>query len=88
MSGYNPDRPQDHQKEGSGRLEAMARDGTSMPSDPLTHRIIPSVPNPSQEEPYQTSGTDLAGAADNATDIPRSNADNRAAASGEVVTGK
>ena len=86
MSGYRDDRPQDHQKEGNGRLEEMAKDGTTMPDDPLTHRVIKSVPNPSQEEPYQTSGADLAGAADNATDIPRSNAD-RAAASGEVVTG-
>ena len=53
----------------------MAKDGTTMPDNPLTHRVIKSVPNPSQEAMSETSGTDLAGAADNAIDIPRSNAD-------------
>ena len=69
-----------------GRLEDMAATGTSIPGDAGVQRHIPSVPNPHQQEPYQTAGADLAGAADNATDIPRSTAD-RVGATSEVVTG-
>lgn len=69
-----------------GDLNDMAEKGTSIPSDAGTQRTIPSVPNPHQQPPYQSAGGDLAGAADNATDIPRSTMD-RVGATGEVVTG-
>ena len=68
-------------------LSDMSVDGTSVPADAATQRTIPSVPNPHQKPPYQTAGADLAGAADNATDIPRSTGD-RVGATAEVVTGK
>ena len=70
-----------------GRLEDMAPTGTSIPGDAGVQRLIPSAPNSHQQEPYQTAGADIAGAADNPTDIPRSTAD-RVGATSEVVTGK
>ena len=69
-----------------GSLSDFAVDGTSIPKDAGTQRLIPSVPNPHQTAPSQSAGADLAGAADNSTDIPRSTAD-RFGATGEVVTG-
>jgi hypothetical protein len=70
-----------------GTLEEMAATGTSIPGDAGVQRTIPSVPNPHQQEPYQTSGASLADGADNATDIPRSTRDLQGGTS-EVVTGK
>ena len=69
-----------------GSLSDMAPTGTSIPSDTGTQRTIPSKPNPHQAAPDQSGGTDLAGAADNATDIPRSGRD--VGSTGEVVTGE
>ena len=65
----------------------MAPEGTSIPGDAGVQRVLPSVPNPHQQPPYQSAGADLAGGADNPTDIPRSAAD-RVGATAEVVTGK
>ena len=70
----------------SGDLSDMAVKGTTVPKDAATQRTIPSVPNPHQQPPYQSAGADLAGGADNATDIPRSTGD-RVGATAEVVTG-
>ena len=65
----------------------MAPEGTSIPGDAGVQRVLPSVPNPHQQPPYQSAGADLAGGADNPTDIPRSAAD-RVGATAEVVTGR
>ena len=69
-----------------GSLADMAVDGTKVPSDAGTQRTIPSVPNPNQLAQDQSSGANMAAAADNATDIPRGNRD--MGATSEVVTGK
>ena len=59
-----------------GDLFDMAKDGTTMPNDAGKHNLIPSVPRPDQvtdstNDPNNLGGSDLASAADNATDIPR-----------------
>ena len=58
-----------------GDLFDMAKDGTTMPNDAGAHRLIPSVPRPDQitdpSDPDDPGAADLAGAADNATDISR-----------------
>ncbi len=60
---------------GGGDLFDMAKDGTTVPEDAAKPRIIPSVPRPdqiaSESDPNSLEGADLAGAADNAQDIPR-----------------
>jgi len=71
-----------------GDINDMATSGTTVPEDSAAPRIIKSVPNPGlerqiQDGDYNDSG-DLAGAATNATDIPRSVGDS--AATGEVDT--
>lgn len=67
----------------------MAKDGTSVPADAAAPRTIPSVPRPDQmgeniSDDYSAPGGS-AGAADNATDIPRTNRD--IGVTGEVVSG-
>ena len=69
-----------------GSLADMAPDGTKIPEDAGTQRLIPAVPNPDQASQSQSSGSNLAAAATNPTDIPRSNQD--IGVTGEVVTGK
>ena len=69
-----------------GSLADMAPEGTAIPADAGTQRTIPSKPNPHQAAPDAAGGADLAGAADNAADIPRSARD--VGPSGEVVTGR
>ncbi len=69
MSGQDP-HPQ------GGNLSDMAVDGTSVPADSAKPRTIPSVPRPGQitdpsNDPNNYGSADLAGAADNATDISR-----------------
>jgi len=59
-----------------GDLASMAKDGTSIPGDAGVYNVLPSVPRPDQ--PQDSS-------LDNATDIPRSNADS--GETGEVATG-
>ena len=59
-----------------GNLFDMAKDGTTIPNDAGKHNLIPSVPRPDQMTDDNNFGNnlgaqDLAGAADNATDIPR-----------------
>ena len=59
-----------------GDLFDMAKDGTSIPGDAGKQNLIPSVPRPDQMTDNNNFGdnlgaSDLAGAADNATDIPR-----------------
>lgn len=60
---------------GGGDLFDMAKDGTTVPEDAAKPRLIPSKPRPDQiaSEPDENSlgASDLAGAADNAQDIPR-----------------
>lgn len=60
---------------GGGDLFDMAKDGTTVPEDAAKPRLIPSKPRPDQiaSEPDVNSlgASDLAGAADNAQDIPR-----------------
>ncbi|KAI9694303.1 MAG: hypothetical protein M1820_009027 [Bogoriella megaspora] len=74
-----------------GSLEDMASTGTKIPGDAGVQNIIPSVPRPDQiteDAGFSKGGlgaTDLQGAADNATDIPRRNKD--IAATSEVLTG-
>ena len=67
--------PQDPNPQG-GDLSDMAVEGTSIPQDSGTQRIIPSVPRPGQmtdptNDPNNLGASDLAGAADNAQDISR-----------------
>jgi len=59
-----------------GDLSDMAVDGTTVPADSAKQRAIPSVPRPGQitdhlNDPNNYGAADLAGAADNATDISR-----------------
>lgn len=55
-----------------GDLFDMAKDGTSMPNDAGKQNLIPSVPRPDQITDDNGLGADnLAGAADNPTDIAR-----------------
>ncbi|KAI9691766.1 MAG: hypothetical protein M1822_007838 [Bathelium mastoideum] len=74
-----------------GTLEELAAEGTRIPNDAGVQNLIPSVPRPDQmsEDSNFSKGnvgaTDLQGAADNATDIPRRNKD--IGATSEVVTG-
>lgn len=50
----------------------MAAEGTTIPGDAGKMNLIPSVPRPDQiEDSNELGSTDVAGAADNATDIPR-----------------
>lgn len=71
-----------------GDLSDMAATGTTMPNDAGKMDVLPSVPRPDQlvenKDPTQTA-SDLAGAADNASDIPRRYQD--IGATGEVITG-
>ena len=69
-----------------GSLADMAPDGTKIPEDAAAPRTIPSVPNPDQLAESQSSGANLAAAANNPTDIPRGSRD--IGATGEVVTGE
>lgn len=59
----------------SGDLFDMAKDGTTVPEDAAKPRIIPSKARPdqiaSEPDPNSLGASDLAGAADNAQDIPR-----------------
>ena len=69
-----------------GRLEDMAVKGTSIPSDSAEPRYIKSVPRPDQvNDPNDLGQSQLSGAADNDTDMPRRNKD--ISATGEVITG-
>ncbi|MCJ1308140.1 hypothetical protein MMC25_001792 [Agyrium rufum] len=69
-----------------GDLFDMAKDGTTIPGDAGKMNLIPSVPRPDQiASDSDTGATDLAAAADNATDISRANKD--ISATGEVMTG-
>lgn len=70
----------------------MAATGTSIPNDAGAYNLIPSVPRPEQSSENseafnkgQLGAADLAGAADNATDMPRQPKD--IGSTGEVVTG-
>ena len=59
-----------------GDLSDMAATGTSIPDDAAKPRIIPSVARPDQvtdtaSDPNDLGASDLASAADNASDIPR-----------------
>ncbi|KAL9131065.1 MAG: hypothetical protein Q9217_000888 [Psora testacea] len=70
MSGQNDPHPQ------GGSITDMAVDGTTVPEDSATPRIIPSKPRPGQitdptNDPNNLGASDLAGAADNAQDISR-----------------
>ena len=68
-----------------GSLEEMAQHGTNIPGDAGLQRTIPSVPRPDQVDADSTAAPNLAMAADNPTDIPRSYKDT--GMTGEVVTG-
>ena len=69
-----------------GHLEDMAAKGTSIPNDAGTQRTVPSVPRPDQIDPSSDyAHSNLAHAADNAFDIPRSTKDR--GVTGEVITG-
>jgi len=69
-----------------GDLFDMAAEGTSIPNDAGVMNTIPSKPRPGQGEDAATANrSNLAGAADNPTDIPRSMRD--MGATGEVETG-
>ncbi|KAF2019934.1 hypothetical protein BU24DRAFT_419535 [Aaosphaeria arxii CBS 175.79] len=68
-----------------GRLEDMAKDGTSIPGDAGVQRLIPSKPRPDQVDPSDAfAHANPAHAADNAFDIPRGLADR--GMTGEVTT--
>ena len=59
-----------------GDLSEMAATGTTVPEDSAKPRIIPSVAKPGQgldtaSDPNDLGASDLASAADNASDIPR-----------------
>ena len=58
-----------------GDLFDMAKDGTTVPEDAAKPRLIPSKPRPDQiasdSDPNALGSSTLAGAADNAGDIPR-----------------
>ena len=59
-----------------GSITEMAVQGTKVPDDAGTQNTIPSVPRPDQitsssEDSNDLGATDLAGAADNAQDISR-----------------
>lgn len=77
-----------------GDLMDMAATGTKIPNDAGVMNTIPSKPNPHQmaENPSTQPGLgtmgggDIAGAADNADDMPRSTKDSMGA-TGSVVTG-
>ncbi|KAK4931145.1 hypothetical protein LTR66_016060 [Elasticomyces elasticus] len=66
-----------------GDIFDMAKNGTSVPEDAAEPRHIKSVPRPGQDE-EDLGATDLAGAASNAEDIPRTNADT---AGQDIITG-
>ncbi|KAI9804261.1 MAG: hypothetical protein M1833_007068 [Piccolia ochrophora] len=72
-----------------GSITDMATDGTSVPGDAGVQRTIPSKPRPDQADLDNTVGglgaDNLAGAADNATDISRRTKD--VGSTGEVLTG-
>ncbi|MCJ1372328.1 hypothetical protein MMC20_003552 [Loxospora ochrophaea] len=73
-----------------GDLFDMAKDGTSIPNDAGQQNLIPSVPRPDQitdpaDDPNNLGAANLAGAADNATDISRRTKD--MGTTGEVITG-
>lgn len=75
--------PDPHQ---GGRLEDMAAEGTTIPGDAGKQRLIPSVPRPDQVNPSaDLAHANLAHAADNAFDIPRSVNDR--GQTGEVISG-
>ena len=70
MSGQKDAFPQ------GGDLSDMAATGTSVPDDSAKPRIIPSVARPDQvtepaSDPNDLGASDLASAADNASDMPR-----------------
>lgn len=74
-----------------GSLSDMAVSGTTIPNDAGKQRTIPSVPRPDQRAEhflYDNEGIaepNLATAADNATDLPRSTRD--VGQTGEVMSG-
>lgn len=65
-----------------GDINDFAKNGTSIPGDAGKMNTIPSVPNP-QQKAGEHSAPELAGAADNATEIPRNPGDGP---SNEVLT--
>jgi len=75
-----------------GDLFDMAKDGTTVPEDSAQPRLIPSKARPdqyattkaSEADPNFLGGTNLAEAADNASDIPRGPRDNEPV---EAITG-
>ena len=67
-----------------GNLSDMAVTGTSIPNDAGAYETLPSVPDPEQASTNNRTATNLAGAADNATDMPKSSKD--IGATGEVIT--
>lgn len=85
-TAYNPSDPHS-----GGKLQDMAPTGTQMPNDAGLQNTIPSVTRRGQREEhhlfdYEGIGApDLAMAADNAKDVPRSTRDSHA--SHEVITG-
>ena len=75
-----------------GNLSDMAVNGTTMPNDAGKYDVLPSVPRPDQVSENSTAFTkgdlgaeNLAGAADNSTDIPQQPKD--IGITGEVLTG-
>ncbi|KAF2428958.1 hypothetical protein EJ08DRAFT_553268, partial [Tothia fuscella] len=70
-----------------GDLSDMAVHGTKIPNDAGKMNLIPSVPRPDQVDPNPSGlgSATLAGAADNATDIPRRNKD--VDLTDEIITG-
>jgi len=68
-----------------GDLSDMAATGTTMPNDAGRHNLIPSVPRPDQAAGSDLGAADTAGAADNASDMPRQFKD--MGATGEIITG-
>lgn len=67
-----------------GDLSDMAPTGTSIPGDAGQQRILKSVPRPDQED-SGLGAADLANAAANDGDVPRTHRD--LGATGEVITG-
>ncbi|KAJ9612248.1 hypothetical protein H2200_003845 [Cladophialophora chaetospira] len=75
-------------RDSGGDLFDMAEKGTTVPADSAEPRLIPSKPRPDQIasdlDPNALGGRDLADAADNAGDIPRTTKDT---SSSDVLTG-
>jgi len=78
----------DSGRNSGGDLFDMAQDGTKVPDDAATPRYIPSKPRPDQiasaSDPNYIGGTNLAEAATNQGDIPRTTKDDIPS---EILTG-